>query len=153
MDIEDGHERRQRTCNQRGHQRGWQRTDTIWAERELKGVGFRVAAAARQAAGAPATNVTSSAVGSTLNTMDDRMKLMPRVPRSITRFSAPVWRSRWNFRSSACRCANTRLATSRMVPCVICAPHAPAVGAHGKTQPGFILESRAGSAASENGLN
>lgn len=32
----------------------------------------------------------------------------------MTRFSAPVWRARWNFRSSDSRCWNTLLATLRM---------------------------------------
>jgi hypothetical protein len=32
----------------------------------------------------------------------------------MTRLRAPVWRERWNFRSSDSRWANTRLATLRM---------------------------------------
>ena len=35
------------------------------------------------------TMQTSKSVGSTLNTVADRMKLMPRVPRSMTRLRAP----------------------------------------------------------------
>ena len=53
-------------------------------------------------------------------TIEFRMKLMPRVPLSTMRLRAPVCLDRWKRRSSACRCANTWLATSRMVPCTTC---------------------------------
>lgn len=43
----------------------------------------------------PETSTTSSAVGTTLKIMLERMKLMPRVPRSMALLSAPVWRPRW----------------------------------------------------------
>ena len=42
----------------------------------------------------PLTRAISNAVGNTLNTMLFNRKLMPRVPRSIVRFNAPVCRSR-----------------------------------------------------------
>ena len=49
-----------------------------------------------------------------------RMKLMPRVPRSITRDTAPVWRLRWKARSMPCRWEKTRAATLRIAPWVTC---------------------------------
>lgn len=72
------------------------------------------------AAPVPATRVTSNSVGTTLKTMEDRMKVIPRVPLSMTRFSAPVSLARWKRRSRWCRCSNTSLATLRTVPCATC---------------------------------
>mmetsp|Transcript_11562 Transcript_11562/g.28075 ORF Transcript_11562/g.28075 Transcript_11562/m.28075 type:complete len:335 (-) Transcript_11562:1287-2291(-) len=64
-----------------------------------------------------ATSPISSAVGTTLNTMELRMNWIPRVPRSMVRVTAPVCRLRWKDRSSRCRCSNTRSATPRIAPC------------------------------------
>ena len=77
--------------------------------------------AGSQPEGSPATRDTSRAVGTTLKTMEVRMKLMPRVPRSMMRFRAPVCLDRWKPRSRSCRCLITRLATCLMAAVVICA--------------------------------
>ncbi len=47
-------------------------------------------------------------------------EIAPRVPRSMTRDSVPVWRDRWNARSWLCRCSKVVLATRRIVFCVTC---------------------------------
>ena len=39
---------------------------------------------------------------------------IPRVPRSMSRDTPPVWRSRWKRRLRLCRCRNTCRATRRM---------------------------------------
>ena len=49
-----------------------------------------------------------------------RIKLIPRVPRSMARDTAPVWRDRWKPRSMPCRWPNTLAATERMAPWVTC---------------------------------
>ena len=47
----------------------------------------------------------------------------PRVPRSMTRDSDPVWRLRWNARSMLWRCSKVTLATRRIVFCVTCSKY------------------------------
>ena len=42
---------------------------------------------------------------------------MPRVPRSMSRVSPPVWRSRWKRSDSECMCWKTSSATRRMARC------------------------------------
>ena len=43
----------------------------------------------------PETSSTSRPVGTTLKIIEERMKLIPRVPRSIARERPPVWRFMW----------------------------------------------------------
>jgi len=45
------------------------------------------------------TMETSRIVGTTLKTMDESRKLIPRVPRSMARDIPPVCLDRWKFRS------------------------------------------------------
>ena len=42
---------------------------------------------------------------------------MPRVPRSMSRVSPPVCRSRWKRSDSECMCSKTSSATRRMARC------------------------------------
>mmetsp|Transcript_7047 Transcript_7047/g.21142 ORF Transcript_7047/g.21142 Transcript_7047/m.21142 type:complete len:226 (-) Transcript_7047:443-1120(-) len=58
-------------------------------------------------ASTPPTRLTSSAVGNTLKTREEKTKLIPRVPRSTARLSAPVCLERWYAMSSWCRCSKT----------------------------------------------
>ncbi len=48
------------------------------------------------------------------NSMYESSVEMPRVPRSMSRVTPPVCRSRWKRSDSACRCWNTCSATRRM---------------------------------------
>ena len=65
----------------------------------------------------PVTSAISKKVGSTLKTMKFRSVEMPRVPRSMSRVSPPVCRSRWKRSDSECMCSKTSSATRRMARC------------------------------------
>src|SRR3569832_2101938 len=61
-----------------------------------------------------ATRAISTSVGSTLNSMKVSKKLMPREPRSMSRETPPVWRSRWKRSARRCRWRKTCRATQRI---------------------------------------
>ncbi len=65
----------------------------------------------------PVTSAISRSVGSTLKTMNESSVEMPRVPRSISRVSPPVWRSRWKRSDNACKWWKTSSAMRRMARC------------------------------------
>ena len=52
------------------------------------------------------------------NSMYESSVEMPRVPRSMSRETPPVWRSRWKRSDSACRWRNTLSAMRRIARCV-----------------------------------
>ena len=51
------------------------------------------------------------------NSMYESSVEMPRVPRSMSRDTPPVWRSRWKRSERLCRCRNTSSATRRTARC------------------------------------
>lgn len=69
------------------------------------------------------SNAAILAVSGQLHRVRGDVDGAPRVPRSMTRESVPVWRDRWKARSWLCRCWKVVLATRRMVFCVTCITH------------------------------
>ena len=64
------------------------------------------------------TSPISTSVGRIENSVKLISVEMPRVPRSTSRVSPPVWRARWKRSDSACRWRNTLSAIVRTARCV-----------------------------------